>query len=518
MPAFDKEIGGFYQNKMKDIFRIFCSSQIQSISKDGKVLIENNEGIFEIETDAILLATGRKANIKGIEAEILGIISEDGYVRTDAYMKTKMPHIFAAGDVTGVSQLSHTAAAEADTIIRYLHGEKKPLDYSDIPIVIYTEPQMYQIGEIEDTLLALGRGYISEKLYLEELDRFQCDDSNGMIKLLIDPSTEKLLGASAVGTDAGEWMQLCSLLKTLRLPVREFQKVTIAYPSYATALETAIKRLVSKLDQLKTQRNRCYSLKPEELENIKLFVLDMDGTFYLGERLLDGALEFLENARRFNKKILFFTNNSSKTSTDYIQKLAHMGCQISPKEIMTSGDVTIEYVKTHYQGKKVFLVGTDELKKSFVKAEIILSEDEADIVIIGFDTSLTYEKLEKACWYIRNGAPFIATHPDINCPVEDGFIPDCGAICRAIELSTGTAPVFMGKPSASVVEMITSRTGYVGHDIAFVGDRLYTDVKVGVNNGCFGILVLSGEAVIEDLEKAAVLPDAVYKTIGDILS
>jgi len=259
------------------------------------------------------------------------------------------------------------------------------------------------------------------------------------------------------------------------------------------------------------------TLSREALDQIKLFVLDMDGTFYLGNRIIDGALDFLEAARKRGKKIVFFTNNSSKAPEDYIHKLAAMNCYISKNELMTSGDVTIDYLQNQYHGKRVYLVGTKELTRCFREAGIYLVDDEPDIVVVSFDTSLTYQKLMKACTYIRNGALFLATHLDINCPTENGMIPDCGAFCAAITLSTGASPIYLGKPFPPTVEMILSKTGCHRDEIAFIGDRIYTDVAAGVNNGSIGILVLSGETRLEDLHVAKIKPHAVYQTLGDIL-
>ena len=187
---------------------------------------------------------------------------------------------------------------------------------------------------------------------------------------------------------------------------------------------------------------------------------------------------------------------------------------------MTSGDVMIEYLKHYYPEKTVYLLGTPTLCESFQKAGIPLTEERPDLVVVGFDTTLTYHKLERACSYIRDGAAFLATHLDINCPTEDGFIPDCGSFCAAITLSTGKTPKYVGKPFPETVEMILEKTGAARDRTAFVGDRLYTDVAAGVNNGAAGLLVLTGETKREDLDHAKVRPDGVYlslKEMGELL-
>ncbi len=253
--------------------------------------------------------------------------------------------------------------------------------------------------------------------------------------------------------------------------------------------------------------------KHKLLSEIELFVLDMDGTFYLGENMIDGSLDFIQKVKDTGRDFLFFTNNSSKSPKIYMEKLERMGCPIRRDQIMTSGDVTIEYLRTHHADKTVYLVGTPALQETFEEAGIKLTQDMPDIVVVAFDLTLTYEKLERACTYIRRGAAFFATHLDINCPTEDGFIPDCGAFCAAITLSTGVEPRYLGKPFPETVEMVLQRTGKQKEKIAFVGDRLYTDVATGVKNGATGILVLSGETKLDDVSASPVQPDGIFDSL-----
>lgn len=252
------------------------------------------------------------------------------------------------------------------------------------------------------------------------------------------------------------------------------------------------------------------------LEETELFVLDMDGTFYLDTQILDGSLEFLRQVERLGKRYVFFTNNSSKSPRTYIDKLAKMDCHIRRDQIITSGDVMIEYLKMYYPGKRVYLVGTPDLEENFRENGILLTKNMPDVVVIGFDMTLTYEKLERACTYIRSGAVFLATHLDINCPTRAGFIPDCGAMCAAISLSTGKQPKYVGKPFKETVDMVLTLTGSEREKISFVGDRLYTDVKTGVANGAHGILVFSGETKAGDLENADTVPDAVFTGLKEM--
>ncbi len=256
-----------------------------------------------------------------------------------------------------------------------------------------------------------------------------------------------------------------------------------------------------------------------KLNEIELFVLDMDGTFYLSEDIIPGSNEFIEAVGATGRRAMFFTNNSSKDKKLYIDKLARMDCHIGPGDIYTSGDITINYLKKYYPDSSVYLMGTPPLVRSFEEAGIKLVQDmnsTADIVVVAFDMTLTYGKLEHACTLIRNGAVYIATHPDINCPVKDGFIPDCGAFIAAINLSTGKTPKILGKPYPETADMIELVTGIPKEKTAYVGDRLYTDVACGVKNGAKGILVLSGETKYEDIELSDVKPDFVFDRIYDI--
>ena len=256
--------------------------------------------------------------------------------------------------------------------------------------------------------------------------------------------------------------------------------------------------------------------RKELLKEIELFVLDMDGTFYLDDQILEGSLDFLEEVKRLGKQFMFLTNNSSKSPRAYIDKLAKMNCHIGRNQIVTSGDVMVQFLKRHYPGKKIYLCGTPDLEQNFRENGIELTDGMPDAVVIGFDMTLTYEKLEKSCTYIREGADFLATHMDINCPTRTGFIPDCGSICAAIALSTGKKPRYVGKPFPETVEMILEVSGVPREKIAFVGDRLYTDIKTGVANGARGLLVLSGEAKMEDIPGSGVIPDAIYSGLKEM--
>jgi len=251
----------------------------------------------------------------------------------------------------------------------------------------------------------------------------------------------------------------------------------------------------------------------------KLYIFDMDGTIYLGGQVFDFAVRFIRNLRAAGKRVLFFTNNASHDPIFYMEKLTRLGFSPDASEILTSGNVTIEFLKRHRVGKNVYLVGTPELERQFHKADIpLLSEDadRADIVITSFDTTLTYKKLDVACRYIRNGAEYLSTHPDFNCPTETGFIPDSGAIAAFVTASTGVKPTYFGKPYAETVEMIEEVTGISREDMCVFGDRLYTDIALGKKHGVTATLVLSGETQMTDVNAAseADKPDFIYPDLS----
>ena len=257
--------------------------------------------------------------------------------------------------------------------------------------------------------------------------------------------------------------------------------------------------------------------KKDALKGVKLFVLDMDGTVYLGDRMIEGSLEFIRAVEKMeDRDYIFFTNNASKVPSIYVEKLHKLGLDVTEDKIVTAGDVCAEFLEVNYPGASVYLNGTPLLEENWQQRGIHLVEENPDVAVQSFDTTLTYEKLDKICHYVRNGVPFIATHMDTNCPTEYGFMPDCAAMCRLITESTGIEPRFLGKPWKETVDMITEITGYHTEEIAFVGDRLYTDVATGVNNGAKGFLVLTGEATMQTVEESGTVPTCIYDSLGEM--
>lgn len=252
-------------------------------------------------------------------------------------------------------------------------------------------------------------------------------------------------------------------------------------------------------------------------EKIKCFILDMDGTIYLGNELFPFTKDFLKKVEETGREYYFFTNNSSKSQQAYIEKLDKLGIPIKKEQMMISSHVIIKYLKDHYDGKSIYVVGTPSLIQEFQYFDMNLVEEDPDIVVLGFDTTLTYEKLEKACHYIRNGCVYFGINPDWNCPMEGGkFIPDCGSMAKLIEASTGKFPDFFGKPSKYTLNYIIQETGYQPEEIAIVGDRLYTDIAVADQSDVTSILVLSGESTRKDVEASDVKPDVILEDLSEI--
>ena len=253
------------------------------------------------------------------------------------------------------------------------------------------------------------------------------------------------------------------------------------------------------------------------LRQINLYLFDMDGTLYLGNRLYDFTVELLETIRATGRRYLFMTNNSSKSVEDYIKKLANLGITATRDDFITSSQATAWFLKEHYPSHRLYVCGTRSLKKELEQEGFTVTEDvdQVDCIVMGFDTELTFQKLEDVSRLLltRDEIPYIATNPDYVCPTEFGSVPDCGSVCDMIFNATGKRPVVIGKPSPLMPTLAMERYGYAPDETAVVGDRIYTDIKSGLNAGVTGILVMSGETTEEILAKSEdkphlVLPDA----------
>jgi len=257
--------------------------------------------------------------------------------------------------------------------------------------------------------------------------------------------------------------------------------------------------------------------KSDSLSQVRCFLLDMDGTFYLGEQLIQGALEFIEVLRDQGCEYLFLTNNSSKDSGQYAEKITRLGLPISRDKVLTSGEATAMHIQSQKPGAKVYVVGTQALENEFRERSFILTDAAPDFIILGFDTTLTYAKLWKLCDLVREGVPYIATHPDYNCPTETGFMPDIGATIAFVRASTGREPdLIVGKPNRVLVEKAAERTGIPVSAMCMIGDRLYTDIALGGTAGIPTILVLSGETQADEVALSPFQPSYIFQNLGEV--
>ncbi|MDR3573598.1 MAG: HAD-IIA family hydrolase [Anaerolineaceae bacterium] len=251
------------------------------------------------------------------------------------------------------------------------------------------------------------------------------------------------------------------------------------------------------------------------LSDIKCFLLDLDGTFILGNRLIEGSVRFLDVLQAQGKEFLFLTNNSSKHRRMYAEKLNRLGVSIPETLIFTSGEATSIYLKNIRPAARLYVVGTPALEDEFRSSGFILTEDTPDIAVLGFDTTLTYAKLWRLCDVVRSGLPYVATHPDFNCPTETGFMPDIGAMIAFVKASTGREPdQVIGKPNRFIVDAASHKLNLPIDALAMVGDRLYTDIALGASSSITTVLVLSGETSPDDLKCSAFQPTYTFENLG----
>ncbi len=255
------------------------------------------------------------------------------------------------------------------------------------------------------------------------------------------------------------------------------------------------------------------------LKDKRLFLLDMDGTLYLDEQLFDKVPEFLDLIRRQGGQYLFLTNNSSRGVDGYMAKMRRLGIETAPEDYMTSADAAEHTLLTEFPGQKCYVSGTASLKAQLRQAGIDVTDtlsDDITVLLSGFDTELTFQKLEDSCILLNRGVTWLATNPDWVCPTWYGSVPDCGSVCQMLERATGKTPRFLGKPQPEMVRLALTRTGFGPQQAVVIGDRLYTDVACGVNAGIDSIFVLSGEGVMGDIVKYRINPTWIYQDIAKL--
>ncbi len=255
------------------------------------------------------------------------------------------------------------------------------------------------------------------------------------------------------------------------------------------------------------------------LKQLECYILDMDGTIYLGSQVIPGAKELISF---FNEKSIpyyFFTNNSSKSPDEYLKKLANLGFgKFNKKSIITSADVTMDYIiKTYGHGSKVYVVGTESLTEQFLSRGFICTNDNPDCIVVGFDTSFCFEKAKTAVDLLSQGVPFYATNIDAVCPLENNMVlPDCSSICAMITHASGVSAKFLGKPSCETAAYIQNITKASADKTGVVGDRLYTDMKLALDNNMCAVGVLSGEMTKQDIKKSGMEPHYLFSSVKEL--
>lgn len=257
----------------------------------------------------------------------------------------------------------------------------------------------------------------------------------------------------------------------------------------------------------------------DKLKQKKLFLLDMDGTIYLDNILFEYSLDFLKYVKSIGGKYVFLTNNSSKSINDYINKLNKLSIEVDTSNFMTSSQATSLHLKQNYVDKKIYVLGTESLKKELSEDGLNIIDkysDDIDCLLVGFDTELNYSKLDDACRILTRDVIYLATNPDLVCPTSFGFIPDCGSICNMIETATGKTPEYIGKPKPMMVELAMQANGFSHEETIVIGDRLYTDIACGINAGVSTGVVLTGETKAVHLTNTEFTPDYVFENIGQL--
>ncbi len=256
------------------------------------------------------------------------------------------------------------------------------------------------------------------------------------------------------------------------------------------------------------------------LYDIKLYLFDMDGTLYLGDRLYDFTIELLAKIKASGRRYMFMTNNSAKSVEDYIKKLAHLGIAATKDNFITSSQATALYLKKHHGDDRLYVCGTESLKEE-LRSEgfaVVENPNETDCIVMGNDQELSFKKLRDISYLLcTKNLPYIATNSDYVCPTEFGSVPDCGSVCDMLYNVSGKRPIFIGKPEPTMPLLAMEYAGIDKQNTAVIGDRIYTDVKSGVNAGAISILVMSGETTEEILKNSDVKPDFVMDSAGELL-
>lgn len=257
------------------------------------------------------------------------------------------------------------------------------------------------------------------------------------------------------------------------------------------------------------------------LGNKKLFLFDIDGTIALGSKFFDGSYQLLSYIEKELGKAYFISNNSTKSEQDYAKSFwANFRYRVTPNRFVTSGYVTVEYLKQHFRNGRIFLIGTKSFQQALTNQGFTVTDApdySVDCVLVAFDQELTYRKLENACSILANtNVPFLATNPDLRCPMTTSYIPDCGAICQMLTSTVGKVPIYLGKPSRTICDICMERTHYSPEETLVVGDRLYTDIACGINAGVETCVLYSGEATPEEVARSEYKPTYAFDNVRQL--
>lgn len=258
------------------------------------------------------------------------------------------------------------------------------------------------------------------------------------------------------------------------------------------------------------------------LQEKKLFLFDIDGTLAVGDTLYPGSADLLRHIDRIGGKAYYITNNSTRSGRDYVEKFRRaFHLDTTEDQFITSGYMTLRFLTEQYADSKIFVLGTASFVTELRKNGLHITEHaEADVacVVVAYDSELTYDKLVQTCKVLSAAhIPFYATNPDLCCPIDFGFIPDCGAICNMITDSTGKKPIYLGKPSRAVVDLCLERSGYSREETLVVGDRLYTDIACGINGEVDTCVLFTGEAKPEDMTNTPYPATYCFSNVKELL-
>ena len=253
----------------------------------------------------------------------------------------------------------------------------------------------------------------------------------------------------------------------------------------------------------------------------KLFLLDIDGTICKGNQLIGGTKEFLSDIEKNGGKYIFITNNATRSIDDYILFFQQLGIMTNHSNFLTASYATVYYLKKYHPGELIYVMGTKsfirELKKNKIRVTTDCEDEEISCVLISYDNQLTYEKISDTCRLLSTKkVDYLATNPDYVCPIEFGFVPDCGSICEMLAHAVKRMPYFIGKPQPEMVELALQRNHYRKEETLIVGDRLYTDILCGYHAGVETVLVLSGEATEEEAKAYEHQPDYVMSSVDEL--